>query len=439
MLEATAYTTGPLNQYTAIERGEEAAFEPVYDADGNQTLIRTSTGIWQVSYNAENLPVRFVNESAKTVVECTYDYMGRRHTRKVSVNGTVSNYLRYMYRGYLQIAAIDAVSGAFRWFLFWDPTQPEATRPLAIRKDGTWYAYGWDLTRNVTEVFGKAGYLRTAYTYTPYGEAAAEGDVTQPIQWSSEYNDEELGLVYYNYRHLNPHDGRWISRDPIMEQGGWNLYAFVENLPVWVIDHCGLEVKEESRPFAMRPNPDSNLGYTVIKDASFMDKDLEIEYDYKKEKNKCRVFVKNIKEPILVILEYWPSEDEKIVGYSKKGVLAIIGHEKRRLQVYQKADETYIKLVINNVKILYAEDESREKAEKKLNNYIQKYYDSAKDCLLRYAREQQKLITPEANEWNLIREKLNNEVIGIKWTHKVPDPKPAPMPMLPEGLGRTGN
>jgi hypothetical protein len=105
--------------------------------------------------------VRFVNESAKTVVECTYDYMGRRHTRKVSVNGTLSSYLRYMYRGYLQIAAIDAVSGAFRWFLFWDPTQPEATRPLAIRKDGAWYAYGWDLTRNVTEIFGKAGYLRT--------------------------------------------------------------------------------------------------------------------------------------------------------------------------------------------------------------------------------------------------------------------------------------
>ena len=33
-------------------------------------------------------------------------------------------------------------------------------------------------------------------------------DGAQPIQWSSEYNDEELGLVYYNYRHLNPHDGR---------------------------------------------------------------------------------------------------------------------------------------------------------------------------------------------------------------------------------------
>ena len=37
-----------------------------------------------------------------------------------------------------------------------------------------------DLTKNVTEIFGKAGYLRTVYTYTPYGEATAEGDVTQP-------------------------------------------------------------------------------------------------------------------------------------------------------------------------------------------------------------------------------------------------------------------
>ncbi len=159
---------------------------------------KISTGIWQVAYNVENRPMRFVNESAKTVVECTYDYMGRRHTRKVSVNGTVSSYLRYMYRGYLQIAAIDAVSGAFRWFLFQNLTQPEATRPLPIRKDGA-----------------------------------------QPIQWSSEYREEELGFVYYNYRHLNPRDGRWLSRDPIMEQGGWNLYLSLKNNSYLVVDYLG--------------------------------------------------------------------------------------------------------------------------------------------------------------------------------------------------------
>ena len=42
------------------------SFTPHYDADGNQTLIQTSTGIWSVTYNAENRPVRW--ESGDTVV-----------------------------------------------------------------------------------------------------------------------------------------------------------------------------------------------------------------------------------------------------------------------------------------------------------------------------------------------------------------------------------
>jgi len=37
----------------------------------------------------------------------------------------------------------------------------KATRPLAIQKDGTWFTYGYDLTKNVYEVFGPAGYIRT--------------------------------------------------------------------------------------------------------------------------------------------------------------------------------------------------------------------------------------------------------------------------------------
>uniref|UniRef100_UPI0026182AB9 RHS repeat-associated core domain-containing protein n=1 Tax=uncultured Akkermansia sp. TaxID=512294 RepID=UPI0026182AB9 len=48
------------------------------------------------------------------------------------------------------------------------------------------------------------------------------------------------GLIYYNYRHLNPHDGRWINRDPIMEQGGWNLFAFVNNNSIINFDLLGL-------------------------------------------------------------------------------------------------------------------------------------------------------------------------------------------------------
>lgn len=37
----------------------------------------------------------------------------------------------------------------------------------------------------------------------------------------------------------NPSQGRWLSRDPIEEQGGLNLYGFVDNGPVGKLDPCG--------------------------------------------------------------------------------------------------------------------------------------------------------------------------------------------------------
>ncbi len=53
----TAYASNNLNQYTAV--GE---FTPTFDADGNQTLVKTATGIRSVEYNAETRPVRFTNQ-----------------------------------------------------------------------------------------------------------------------------------------------------------------------------------------------------------------------------------------------------------------------------------------------------------------------------------------------------------------------------------------
>ena len=227
-----------------IQEGDADALAPTNDAYGNQTLVKTSTGIWSVTNNAANRPVVFANEATGTVVECSYDSSGRRATKKVTVNGTVTLHQRYIYRGYLQIACCDLTRTAHPclWLITWDPTQPIATRPLAIQKDGTWYTYGFDLTKNVTEVFTTTGYIGTAYTYTPYGEVSASGNVTQPIQWSSEYHDTELGLVYYNYRHYNPEDGRWLRRDPMGEVADPDLYCFCRNSMIFTMDRLGLNV-----------------------------------------------------------------------------------------------------------------------------------------------------------------------------------------------------
>lgn len=115
--------------------------------------------------------------------------------------------------------------------LLWDPLEEVATRPLALVQNNALYCYGWDFNKNVTEVFDGQGAIAAAYDYSPYGTVGSTGDLVQPVQWSSEINNEELALVYYNYRYYNPTDGRWINRDPIAEEGGWNLYGFVKNAP----------------------------------------------------------------------------------------------------------------------------------------------------------------------------------------------------------------
>ena len=53
--------------------------------------------------------------------------------------------------------------------------------------------------------------------------------------------DSETGLYYYGYRWYDPLTGRWISVDPIGEDGGVNLYGFVGNNAPGLIDILGLE------------------------------------------------------------------------------------------------------------------------------------------------------------------------------------------------------
>jgi len=248
----TDYETDELNRYAGIVRNGGEAFTPQYDADGNQTLVKTSTGIWTVTYNAENRPVKFESEDGGTTVECAYDSMGRRFEKKVTVGGTPGFHARYLYRDYLQVAECDLTGETpvlVRSYL-WDPSEPEATRVLAMTR---WEANGTqvkehlycmhDAMKNVTSLFGEARGRRALYEYRPYGGlVTSEGNMAQEnkFRFSCEYMDDELGLIYYNYRHLNPRDGRWISRDPIMEQGGWNLYSYIYNSPTISNDIIGL-------------------------------------------------------------------------------------------------------------------------------------------------------------------------------------------------------
>ena len=205
------YCANNLNQYTAVDD-----FTPQFDDDGNQTLIKTATGIWSVTYNGENRPI-FWAQGTNTIA-MSYDRMGRRVTK---------NNQRFVYNGYLQIA--DSNGNAY----IWDPTEPIATRPLVWQHGDSVLYYAHDGNKNVSEVVSDENEISAHYEYAPFGAvtlAMGEYTFSNPWRFSSEYADDSLVLVYYNYRHYEPMSGRWLSRDPIEENElTMNIYLFLGN------------------------------------------------------------------------------------------------------------------------------------------------------------------------------------------------------------------
>ena len=79
--------------------------------------------------------------------------------------------------------------------------------------------------------------------YSPYGvQTVHQASVPSDFGYTGHYTNAKTGLVLAPYRAYSPLLGRWISRDPIEEEGGINLYAYVGNGPTGAIDPLGLDV-----------------------------------------------------------------------------------------------------------------------------------------------------------------------------------------------------
>lgn len=236
-----------------------------YDMDGNLT----HDGHWIYTWNGENRLMSI--ESLSNLPACDrkklvfgYDDKGRRVYKQVwlwssSVNGYQTNtQILFVNDGWNLITELSGTDNIQLRSYMWGNGTAGSKRE-ADNMDGLLvlsnytkinnvqtYAYASDGNNNIITLVDFANCSSGGtYEYTPFGEVirANGGDIIRdnPFQFSTKYTDNETGLIYFGYRYLITATGRWISRDPINEKGGGNLYGYVANTPLNLVDKLGLE------------------------------------------------------------------------------------------------------------------------------------------------------------------------------------------------------
>jgi RHS repeat-associated protein len=82
---------------------------------------------------------------------------------------------------------------------------------------------------------------RARYDYDPYGQRTKlAGDLDADFGFTGHYEHAPSGLTLAPFRAYDSALGRWLSRDPIGEEGGINLYSYLESEPIQLVDLLGL-------------------------------------------------------------------------------------------------------------------------------------------------------------------------------------------------------
>ncbi len=130
---------------------------------------------------------------------------------------------------------------------------PQGEQIVSGPNAGTTLYYTRDHLGSVREAVDAGGNVRARYDYDPYGvrtpNQTASGSIDTVFGFTGHMyykyciatvDTEAAGLDLTWYRQYDPTLGRWLSRDPIGEQGGVNVAAAVSNDPINIVDDSGL-------------------------------------------------------------------------------------------------------------------------------------------------------------------------------------------------------
>ena len=204
---------------------EAGSINPVvtYDLNGNQTGDGARTYGW----DGANRLVKITQGGS--VREFAYNGMGQRVSEKV--NGTLSR--RWLWDGATLCAELNASNAVTKRFF----AQGEQIA-------GPAYYYTRDHLGSIREVTDAGNTIRARYDYDPWGRRSPNQITTNPVEsdfgYTGHYFDAPTGLHATYYRWYDADSARWLSRDPIEEGDGLNLYGYVGNNPITRWDPFGL-------------------------------------------------------------------------------------------------------------------------------------------------------------------------------------------------------
>ena len=208
---------------------------PGYDLNGN--LIDNGSG-QTYEWDAENRLVK-ITCADQTSTEFRYDGKSRRVgiTEKDAAR-VVTSEKRYLWAEGAQPAEERAADGrtVVKQYHAQGEFLPGAAAPLNK------VFYTKDHLGSVRELVDGNGTLQTRYDYDLWGgRTKLTGTVESEVGYTGHHHHGKSGLVLTWYRAYDPVTGRWLSRDPIGEAGGINLYGYVGNDPIGLVDPLGLE------------------------------------------------------------------------------------------------------------------------------------------------------------------------------------------------------
>ena len=200
-----------------------------YDANGN--LI--SDGLRAYTWDADNrlVSVASINEPNKRTA-FRYDGLGRRVAILVSEEDDDQRETRYLWCGDVLCQARNSRGIVSRHYY-----------PEGELSSGRALYYAQDQLGSVRDVLGaQTGHTVAYYDYDPYGNPVHTSEGTQAdFRYAGVFYEQGSGLYLTRYWAYDPRTARWLSRDPIGERGGANLYAYAAEDPIKNVDRLGLD------------------------------------------------------------------------------------------------------------------------------------------------------------------------------------------------------